>query len=52
MLVALRVKVDVPAAALPLIVPVAVFRLSPGGKLPATIDHVIGPPPLALAVKL
>ena len=49
--VALTVKSDVAAVVgVPVITPVAVFKLSPPGRLPLAIAQVIGAVPVALRV--
>ena len=48
-LVILTVKLNVPAVVgVPEIMPVDVFKLRPGGRLPLEIAHVIGVIPVAL----
>ena len=50
---ALTVKFDVPAAVgVPVIAPVASFKLKPAGRLPVVIVHVIGAVPVAARVWL
>ena len=47
MFVARTLKLNLPAAVgVPVIVPVLLFILSPGGKLEADIDHVMGVVPV------
>ena len=49
--VALAVKLNVPAVVgAPVIAPVAVFKLSPPGRLPTDKSHVIGVVPVAAIV--
>ena len=51
LLVALTVKLNVPVAVgVPVIAPVAVFKLNPVGSLPLLIAQVIGAVPVALRV--
>ena len=50
-LVAQTEKLDVPAVVgVPVIVPLAVFKFSPVGRLPLNIAHVIGVVPVAVRV--
>ena len=49
--VALTVKLNVPAAVgIPVIAPVASFKLRPFGSVPSETDQVIGITPVALSV--
>ena len=51
--VALIVKLDVPiAVGIPVIVPVAAFKLKPVGSVPLETDQVIGVVPVALSLWL
>jgi len=49
--IALIVKLDVPSVVgVPVIAPLAVFKLNPAGSLPLANDHVIGSVPVAVRV--
>jgi hypothetical protein len=51
--VALTVKLNVPAVVdVPEIIPALPFKLTPVGRLPLVMDHVIGAAPVAVSVRL